>query len=214
MAVQLYALFPLVEILLGVFLQQRHRFRRDDKFVFIVVKLIYAVYKYKRAVFKGCQFSGSFHVDKQLCVKRVCVVAEREGYKVHFSALGIYFAAFKAENLSPAAYFAVVSRDLYHFFGIAVNTPAVENLRIVKVNKSVFGYIVTLGEFNRFSLRLLALFLGSRRSRGCLRLRGGGGRQGYALRFKLTVKRNAYINSETVLYYLPESVFKTAFGYF
>ena len=142
------------------------------------------------------------------------MVAEREGYKVHFSALGVYFAAFKAENLSPAAYLAVVSCDLYHFFGICVYTPAVKNLRIVKVNKSVFGYIVTLAEFNRLSLRLLALFLGSRRSRGCLRLHGGGGRQGYALRFKLTVKRNAYINSEPFLYYLLKCVFKTAFGYF
>ena len=214
MAVQLYALFPLVEILLGVFLEQRHGFRGDDELIFIIVKLIYAVYKYKRAVFERCQLAGSFYIYENFCVKRVCVVAEREGYKVHFSALGVYFAAFKAENLSPAAYLAVVSCDLYHLFGICVYTPAVKNLRIVKVNKSVFRYIVTLAEFNRFSLRLLALFLGSRRSRWCLRLRGGGGRQGYALRFKLTVKRNAYINSETFLYYLPESVFKAAFGYF
>ena len=49
-AVQLNTLFALVFILFDVFLQKRHGARLYNKILFVIIKFIRTVYKYKRAV--------------------------------------------------------------------------------------------------------------------------------------------------------------------
>ena len=76
---KLHPLFALVRVGLLIFLQKSHSLRLYPELIFIVIKLVCAVYKYKSAVLYRGYLSHTLWVDKHIGGKGICVIAEGKG---------------------------------------------------------------------------------------------------------------------------------------